>query len=279
MTRACAAVSTDVFDAQIEPIEAVEVGQLEQRDQLIADILSGFLADIGHRGDRRRLGAEGQLGVERRVAQRRVDHPGLAQQAQILVGQDRQRLAVRHKVIARPPPGEEQTEHLAIDEPFARQLGGIPRRRVQDLRRFVVVGAEPDPQRFRHPDHLAVAGHRGERRRVQIGRDDFLAPAQRVAAAHIGARRRCQHLTHLLADPARQAAWRVAKFLDLGGKRAAAALIELRSHDTSDPSSHRQSQALPFDCGIALRGTRVEQMAILDEAQGLRDYGRHAGKV
>ena len=89
--------------AEIEPVERVKIRQLQQRDQLVADILRRLLAHVGNRGDRRRLAAEAQFGIERGVAQGRVDDPRLVQHAQVLVGQGGERVAIADQVIARPP--------------------------------------------------------------------------------------------------------------------------------------------------------------------------------
>ncbi len=170
------------FGAEIEPVESVEAGQAEQGHQPGAHLLGRLLLDEGDLGDRRRFAAEAQAGLERRVAQRPIDDPEVGEEAQIGVGQDPQPVAIGEQVMGRQPLGEQQGEHLAIDFALARQLGVALGRPGERLVGLGEIGAEPDPQRLGQADHLAVAGERAERRRIEVGRDDLLAPRHRLRA-------------------------------------------------------------------------------------------------
>src|SRR5438105_14306696 len=92
-------------------------------------------------------------------------------------------------------------------------------------------------------------------------------------------RRGGQHLPQLLADAAGQAAWRVAKFLDLGGQRAGAALVEPGHHQPHKPPEDRKRKTVPLDRGIVLGVALVEQVAVLDEQEAVGDQWWDAGEV
>src|SRR5580700_2339941 len=61
------------------------------------------------------------------------------------------------------------------------------------------------------------------------------------------------------------------KFLDLRGKRAAAAFLDARDEPATDPAGDREKKAVPLDGRVVLRLLPVEQIAVLDEQQASRD--------
>ena len=197
----------------------------------------------------------------------------------MIVDQHAERGPVVEQIIARPASRHDERQNLAIDLALTREFGGGSRRLVQDLRGLVEIGAEPDPQRVGQPDDLAIARHRGERGRVQIGRDDLFAPLERVRPVVIGAQRRRNHLPQLVHGAAGATARRVPEFFDLGGQRAGAAGIRVGDDEPRDLPRGGQREAFPFDRRIALRVFPVEDVAVLDKQHRVDDQARNAGEI
>ena len=144
--------------AQIEPVERVEARQAEHCHQPGARLLGSLLLDVGDLSDRRRLGAEFQLGIECRVAQAAVDDTGVVHRPDVAVAQFAEPFTVVEQVMTGQPAGEQEAERLPIDLALARQLLFIFRSAGQHLVGFVEIGAVPDPHRVGKANHLAIAG-------------------------------------------------------------------------------------------------------------------------
>ncbi len=71
----------------------------------------------------------------------------------------------------------------------------------------------------------------------------------------------------------------MAELLDLRGERAAAAAAEARVDVLAGAAERGHAKAPPFHRRIAIGPPGVEQVAVLDEAQGMGDQGRDRGKA
>ena len=188
--------------AQVETVERVKARLAEQRHQPGARFLGRLLLDPGHLGDRRRVLAVFEFGIERRVTQVPVDVAGVVERPEIAVAQFAEAFAIADQVMTRQAAGEQQRQHLAINLALASPLFLVLGRAGQNLGGVVEVGAEPDVERVRQADHLAIAGEGAERRRIEIGRNDLTAPIHRICAVDVDMRRGGQHLPQLFAYPA-----------------------------------------------------------------------------
>src|SRR5438270_13493266 len=94
---------------------------------------------------------------------------------------------------------EQERQGLAVDLalacPFTFGFWGA----VQHLHGLAEIRAEPDVERVRQADHLAIAGEGAEWRRVEIGSDALLAPRHRVWAVDVDVRRGGERLLQLFA--------------------------------------------------------------------------------
>ena len=206
VTRAWAAVSTDVSALRVEPVERVKVGWLSsdisrERDSSVAFCLTQETWVIGG-GSLRNLSSASS------VASRRFRSmiAGVVERPEIAVAQFAEAFAIADQVMARQAAGEQQRQHLAIDLALASPLFLVLGRcRFRTLVGLVEVGAEPDPERVGQADHLAIAGQGAERGRIEIGRDDLRAPIHRICAVDVDMRRGGQHLPQFFAHPAGQA--------------------------------------------------------------------------
>ncbi|MFT3857581.1 MAG: hypothetical protein QM742_08825 [Aquabacterium sp.] len=66
----------------------------------------------------------------------------------------------------------------------------------------------------------------------------------------------------------------MAVLLDLRGQRAAARRVEVFIDHPADLAEHRPPEAHPVHGGVHRWATGVQQIAVLDEQQGLDDHGR-----
>src|SRR5690242_11310222 len=64
------------------------------------------------------------------------------------------------------------------------------------------------------------------------------------------------------------------EFLDLRGKRAAAAFLQARDDPAADPAPDGEEKPVPFDGGVALGLLSVEEIAVLDEQEAAGDKVR-----
>ncbi len=101
-------------DIQIEPVEAIDATQAQQRQQFRPQRIRGLALGVGHRC---RLGGfrqEAEFCVERRIAQTGIDDAVIAEQAQITVAQRFERLRAIAQVVGRPPLGQQQAQELLV---------------------------------------------------------------------------------------------------------------------------------------------------------------------
>ena len=192
---------------QIQPVEGVQIGQAQQRDEFGAEPVGRLVGDERRPRRRRQLVAEIELSVQRRVAQLDADHPRVGQIGETAVGQLPERGAVFKQIIGGPAPGEQQAQHLPIDLALARDLRFGRRRRGQHPVGDSQIGAVPEPQRVGHPDDFAIPGARGQRLGIEISRDDLLARWVGICAVPVSERRCAHHLAQLF-DHAQSAAAR-----------------------------------------------------------------------
>ncbi len=173
--------------------------------------------------------------------------------------------------------GEDQREHLPVGPRAPREPAravGIREQRVH-LRE---VGAVPGPESVAEPAQLAEARARGERDAVQVVEHDALSRRGGVRPVEIGAQRRRPDLAQLVGAAGGVAARRVEVLLELRRERAAARqALALRARRELRERGGRE--AIPFDHRVAGARARGEQLAVLDEEQGLQHQRRNAGEV
>src|SRR5262249_7003657 len=149
----------------------------------------------------------------------------------------------------------------------------------QDPRCVVIRDAEPHKESVRKSDDLAIAGPRSKRHRVQVGPYDLLASCQRVRTIEVYPCRRSPNLPQLFCNAVGDAAGRMAKFLDLRRKRAAASHLDARRAQSGDAPERRPGEPSPLERGIALRLSAVEKVPVFGEEKTLHKERRNAGEV
>ena len=267
------------FRRQVIAVELVEARHVQHAEQPGADRVGGLL--FHERNGRRQRGIvpEAQLDAQAVVPQFGRDRPLRRQQAQMAVGKVVQRVAVRDQVMGRAALGQQQAQHLLIDLGLFQALFGVARRLLQDLVGVLEVGAVPGPQPVAQPVDLAEAEARRQRRGVQVIDDDAPAGVCRVLAVQIGADAGRDHLAQLFRGAGGLAVRRVAVLLDLGRQRAAARYPHAGIEPLGRQSQDGIGEAVPLDRRIAHREGRVQQLAVLDEQQGIDDHRRDGIEV
>jgi len=259
---------------RVEAVEAVQRGA-EHAGQARAH-RGGALARIGRH--HRRVGGKvaiDQRLAERGIAQRRADQPGLGQQAQVGVGAAGELAPPAGEIPRRPAVGDHQRHHLAQGLALGDAFGALALGRRQQRIDAREVGAEPHPQPVAQAIDLAMAGRGRQRHGVQVVEHQAPAHRQRLLALAVGAHRGGHHLAQLLARIEGDAVGRMAVLLDLGGERAAAGRVEVGIDHAPELAERRAREAYPVHRRVQRRPRLVEQVAVLDEQQGLGDDRRH----
>ena len=71
----------------------------------------------------------------------------------------------------------------------------------------------------------------------------------------------------------------MAELFDLGRERAGAAFVEAGHDEPHEAAEDRQREAVPLDRGVVLGIMVVEEIAIFDEQQAVRDQRRDAREI
>jgi hypothetical protein len=261
-------------EADVEPVEVVERGA--QPAGQAAARGGRALARAG--GQLRRLAghvAEHQPLPQGGVAPAGVDEAFGGQQPQVGVGGPVELLAALCQVPGRPPVRHHECHHLPQHLGPLGRVGREPLGGRQQRPRALEVGPEPHPQAVAQPVHLAMARRRRQRHGVQVVQQDLAPHRQRVGTLPVGAHRGRRHLAQLFAGILREAIGRVAVLFDLGGQGAAAGAVHVGVDAAGQLAQHRAGEAHPVDRRVHLRPVGVEQVAVLDEHQGLGHQRRH----
>jgi len=184
--------------SEVEAVQAVEARHRQLPQQLPPQGIRALAPGVVDCLRRRRLGQEAQPHLQRRVAQLRADHTLRTQQAQVAVGQGLQPVVVQVEVQARPALGQQQAQHVLVGVGQPGQVRGVVLGNGQVLTHLRQLHAVVGPQAVAQADHLAVAGTRGERHRVEVGGDQPAPRLGGVAAAGVGAQGGAGHLPQLL---------------------------------------------------------------------------------
>jgi hypothetical protein len=258
----------------VEAVEAVQRG-IEQAGE--AGAYRGRALARGGRQPRR-IGDEVTVGErlgERGVTQPGVDQPGLGEQAQVGVGATGELVAAAGQIPRGPAVGDHQRHHLAQRLALGDAPGALAHRCRQQRIDLREVGAEPHPQPVADAIDLAMAGRGRQRHGVEVVEHQATAHRQGLLALAIGAHRSRHHLAQLLACVEGDAARGMTILLDLGGEGAAAGRVEVGIDHATDPAERRTREAHPVHRGVQRGPRRIEQVAVLDEEQGLGHDGRH----
>ncbi len=229
--------------AQIEPVQAVQIGRAKQRQQFAAQRIGRLASHIGHRLGWRRLNAQHQRDTERGIAQSRVDEPLRAQQSQVTIGQGVQRLDLAGQVPARAPLRQQQAQHLLVNLRPAQQPAAGLQRVLQypiGLRR---IDAIPGPQAFAETDDLPIGRPRTERGRIKIGRRELTPRRHGVGAILVDAQARGFHLPYLFGVASGPASVGMAELLDLRRQRACPALAQPMVEPAAQLAGHGEQEA------------------------------------
>ena len=252
------------LDLEIQPVQIV--GRLaEQRHQLIAGDPGGLV----HRG---RLQQRvllpvpvAHVGGQCHPRQLAVDPLVVVQQSQMAVDQFAQLVPPAQQIPARPPLGDDQRQRLTQrhrlcrDAPLAIEIG----REVIDIR------SKPDPQRIPHAMHLAMPGRCSQGHGIEVVAHQLLAGRHGFRAVHIGSHCGRSHLPQLVGGRVGPALQRMTVFLHLGGQGTGAMAGALAAQRAGHQRHRRPDQARPVHRRVGPRQARVQQVAVLDEQQGL----------
>ena len=258
----------------VEAVEAVQRG-VEQAGEPGAHrgrALAGRRRNPGRIGDEV---AEGERAGERSVAQPGADQAGLGEQAQVGVGGARELLAPAGEIPRGAAVRDHQRHHLTQGPALGDARLALALRRRQQGVHALEIGPEPHPQPVAQAIDLAMPGRGRQRHGVQVVQHQPAADGQGVLAVAVGAHRGRHHLAQLLARVQGDAAGRVAVLLDLGGERAAAGRVEVGIDHASELAERRAREAHPVHRRVERRPRLVEQLAVLDEEQGLGNDRRH----
>ena len=258
----------------VEAVEAVQRG-VEQAGEPGA---YRGRALAGRRRNPSRIGdevAEGERPRERGVAQPGADQAGLGEQAQVGVGGARELLAPAGEIPRGAAVRDHQRHHLAQGPALGDARLALALRRRQQGVHALEIGPEPHPQPVAQAIDLAMPGRGRQRHGVQVVQHQPAADGQGLLAVAVGAHRGRHHLAQLLARVQGDAAGRVAVLLDLGGERAAAGRVEVGVDHAPELAERGAREAHPVHRRVQRRPRLVEQVAVLDEQQGLGDDRRH----
>ena len=170
---------------------------------------------------------------------------------------------------------DHQRHHLAQGLPLLDARGTLDLGRGQQRIDALEIGTEPHPQPVAQAIDLAMAGRGRQRHGVEVVEHQAAADRQRLLTLAVGAHRGRHHLAQLLARIQGDAAGRMTVLLDLGGERAAAGGVEIGIDHAPDLTERRARKAHPVHRRVQRRSRFIEQVAVLDEQQGLGDDRGH----
>jgi hypothetical protein len=180
---------------------------------------------------------------------------------------------VLDQIVVGPTGGQDEAQRaLEHPSPLCVHPRATDREEAVGLREIQPV---PDLEAVAEPVHLAVTRRRGERERVEIVHHDLPAGGVGGRAALVGAEARRDHLAQLVGGSAGAPVRRVAHLLQLGGQGAGPDRVALAAKPADGLHSDGLREPPPVDRRIVIGLLRVEQLAVLDEEQGVDQERRH----
>ena len=213
------------------------------------------------------------------LTQRRADDTCAGQQAQVGVGAAAQFVAATRQIPGRATVGNHQRHHLAQRPALRAQDLTLPIHRRQQRIDTGKVRRKPHPQAVAQAIDFAMAGRGRERHSVEVVQHQAAAHRQRILALAVGAYAGRHHLAQLLARIKGDAVGRMAVLLDLRRQRAAARGVKVGIEHAPHLRQRSARETRPVHRRVQRRPRLIEQIAVLDEQQGLRHHRGHGGKV
>ena len=191
--------------------------------------------------------------------------------AQVAVGQLFQFVATVSQIPGGPALGEQQRQHMPVGVRLGSGGGGVVGSATQQLVGLTQIHAEPGPQAVAEAVHLAETGAAGQRRGIEVVQNDALAGAPGIWAVPVGPQAGMHHLAQLVAGIPRRSLGRVAVLFRLRCQRAAPVGAQFRPDGLYRLHGDGAAEPPPLDCGVLVRVSGTQQLAVLNEQQGVSD--------